>query len=78
MTPNPQLPWCCFIDCAKTAEFHIYTQRLRGGMVGPDIYGDETDSCDEHVGKLLGWQPEAKDVTEIGWVVVQLALQDPA
>ena len=84
MTPTPEsLPWCCFTDgdghCAKSAEFRIYTKRRGGVVAGPDLYGDETDSCNEHIGQLLGWQPEAENVGEIEWLVVQLALRgDPA
>jgi hypothetical protein len=40
---------CCQIDCADDAEFRIEWN------VGPDNY---TESCEAHVGALLGHRPE--------------------
>lgn len=58
-------------NCENLACFTIYTLRFGGGLGGPDPYSDETHSCEQHVGKLMGWQPEAKDTSEIYWEVRQ-------
>jgi hypothetical protein len=39
---------CLFLGCEKEAEFEIYDAAERRPDVGP------TDSCEEHVGFLLG------------------------
>lgn len=69
---QPIKPFCCVLDCKADAEFHIETHRRDGGIAGPDIYSDDTDACEAHVGELLGWQPEAKDTAEIVWTVYQI------
>ena len=67
---------CCHIPCAVPAAFTLRTIRLpiRGviGIAGPDPYCDETDSCEAHVGALLGWQPGCVNTDEIGWQVMPL------
>ena len=70
-------PFCCYLDerdggCQQPVEFRIYTQRRDGSPAGPDIYADQTDSCTDHVGPLLGHQPEAKNPDEIGWWILPL------
>lgn len=59
---------CCFVDCGKPAEFELITVR-RKGIAGPDLYSDNTDACEKHVGELLGYQPTARNPEEIFWEV---------
>lgn len=41
-----QAPWCCYSGCARQAEFSIY------GSSGH--FEDVTETCERHVGSLLG------------------------
>ena len=66
------MPYCCSIDCELPAEFTVYTLRKGGGFAGPDIYSDDTQACETHVGSLLGWQPAAQYTDDIYWEVVAL------
>ena len=59
---------CCEQTCKKPAEYQIITVR-DGGMAGPDPYSDYTDACTDHVGALLGYQPDAVRPEEIYWHV---------
>lgn len=61
-------PWCCFVGCLREAAFRILT--INGG---PDPYSDEKHACEEHVGALLGHQPEAKKPKEVYWRVLQIS-----
>lgn len=54
--------------CRARATVSILATRGTG-VAGPDIYSDETESCDKHVGRLLGCQPDARDPKEIYWEV---------
>lgn len=69
---------CCAITdgkhCAHAAEFEIVTQRRDGKMAGPDPYGDNTDACEEHVGHLLGWQPNMVCPKEVAWYVTPICV----
>lgn len=70
-----QKSFCCFPNCGKDATFRILTERKTnaafGLMAGPDPYSDDTDACKDHVGELLGWQPDAANTNEIYWTVHQ-------
>lgn len=76
MENNPLYPrrHCCEISCDKPAEFEIITSRSKGGIAGPDAYSDNTDSCEEHVGRLLGHQPDAVRPEEIYWQVIPIPI----
>lgn len=68
-------PFCCYLDddgvrCERTPEYRIFARRRDGSPAGPDIYADDTDSCPNHVGLLLGNQPDARNPEEIEWLVV--------
>jgi hypothetical protein len=65
-------PFCCHLGCSAPAEYTIYTQRSDGSIAGPDIYSDETESCETHVGALLSYQPDARNPEEIVWLVTPL------
>lgn len=66
-------PICCFIECEEPAEFVVHTLRNGEGlMAGPDPYGDVTEACVEHVGHLLGHQPECRNPEEVYWTVRSL------
>ena len=60
---------CCEPECELDAEYQILTVRDGGGVAGPDPYSDETHACIDHVGGLLGCQPDAKSPNEIYWQV---------
>lgn len=62
---------CCFVGCNNQAEFIITARRSDGSYAGPDPYSDDTLACENHVGQLLGWQPDAENTDEIEWVVQQ-------
>lgn len=62
---------CCFVGCGKQASFQIVAHRIDGRCAGPDPYSDDTFACVDHVGALLGWQPNAVDTEEIQWTVTQ-------
>jgi hypothetical protein len=57
-------PWCCYVGCPEQAEFVIDT--INGG---PDIYSDQTHACEEHVGHLLGTQPDAPNPERAYWEI---------
>jgi hypothetical protein len=65
--------WRRFLCCRAKSTVTVITRRITddGFTVGagPDPYSDYTESCDKHIGYLLGWQPEAKDTDEIFWEV---------
>ena len=67
-------PFCCYLDgdttCEQPPEYHIYTQRRDGSPAGPDIYADDTTACVDHVGALLGHQPDARNPEEIVWLIM--------
>lgn len=69
---------CCFeldgIQCSLPATFHIDAVRS-SGIAGPDLYSDDTYSCEAHVGALLGHQPNALNPEEIYWEVKETMLQ---
>lgn len=68
---------CCFIgeyECEAEAEFQVLALRQAPEWpfplaAGPDPLSDDTDACREHVGALLGWQPEATETNRIYWEV---------
>ena len=68
---------CCFVGCDKPSEFEINARRPDGTFAGPDPYSDDTFACEEHVGALLGWQPEAENTDTIEWVVMQVPVLSP-
>ena len=51
---------CCFPECSKDSEFTIY-----GSSGHPDDY---TESCESHIGILLG-TPESVEVSNEYWTV---------
>ena len=57
---------CCFIPCTKDAEFAIY-----GASSRPD---DDTYSCEEHVGAMLGSR-QAKLAAELNGSIAALGEQ---
>lgn len=70
--------YCCHLGCPKDAEFEILNLRPNGKLgelAGPDPYSDYTHACEEHVGNLLGWQPNASSPDEIYWKVTRLYCQ---
>lgn len=69
MTETDAALTCCHLECGKPAEYTIHTVR-RVGIAGPDPYSDETHACTDHVGALLGHQPDARNPQEIFWEVV--------
>lgn len=69
---NPPVKTCCYFDCDKVADLEIWTERLSGGMAGPDPYCDITHACTQHVSGLLSWQPDAINPEEVCWRVIQL------
>jgi hypothetical protein len=56
--------YCCFPNCEKEAEFEIYDQNERR----PDI--GVTDSCQDHVGHLLGSVPPTESTGR--WTVREI------
>jgi|JI6StandDraft_1071083.scaffolds.fasta_scaffold233653_1 hypothetical protein len=71
-------PYCCYNfpgtenRCPNDATVEIITVRDGGRPGGPDPYCDDTHSCDDHVGLLLGHQPEAVNPEQIYWEVHSL------
>lgn len=63
-TPVEPKPFCCELTCGSDAEVRIVT--MNGG---PDPYSDVTDSCLDHVGALLGHQPDAVRPEAVYWEV---------
>lgn len=55
--------FCCLWDCELEARFNII-----GESNHPD---DETDSCEEHVGVMLG-SPDWLETDNIAWTVVDI------
>jgi hypothetical protein len=66
--PRPDARRCCFVGCGKDAEYELWAVRSQG-IAGPDPYSDNTDACEEHVGPLLSYQPDAERPEEIYWEV---------
>ena len=65
------------VHCGKDAEFEILAVRATGaspfvGVAGPDPYSDLTYACEDHVGALLGHQPDAVEPEWIYWKVREL------
>lgn len=66
---------CCHVDCTNDAGFQILTERIENGdgtMAGPDPLCDSTEACVEHVGHLLGWQPDCRNPEQVYWTVLQV------
>lgn len=66
--------YCCHIGCSEKAEFELQTVRAISslpyvGIAGPDPYADDTQACEQHVGVLLGYQPDAIESKDIYWQV---------
>lgn len=74
-------PHCCHIGCDQPATVEIRTIRsappAATNFAGPDPYGDDTMACDDHVGHLLGHQPDAVNPHEIYWEVYPIAPETP-
>jgi hypothetical protein len=65
------------LSCGRDAEFEVRAVRPTGespfvGIAGPDMYSDDTYACEEHVGNLLGHQPDAHAPEQIYWHVRSL------
>jgi len=58
---------CCFIGCGKPAEFQILT--MRGKEAEPDPYTNDTYSCEEHTGTLIGYDPDTEKPEELHWEI---------
>jgi hypothetical protein len=69
--------YCCFIGdgdvhCPNDAVVEVRTQRSGEAIAGPDPFADFTDACIDHVGALLGHQPEMLRPDEVEWLVIPI------
>ena len=60
---------CCYIGCGQVADFRIRTKYH--GMKADDVYM-YTDACEQHVGALLGYDPDTTHPELCTWEIEQL------